>query len=595
MIRQGTDSVELRRAVLGNLTLIGLRLLLALVSLVVLLLREFELSKPVGVQPPPLRTAIPLYLKPEGLVVLIVLALTVFYAVLLNRRQHLGKLLIFQVLLDIGLISALVYDTGGAYSPFIPFYLVSLAATALVVGERWVWNAAALAGASFTVIAVLYGLGVVPSSYAHRLTRGELGGMRSFYKAVQIYLLPLCALFLVAALAGRLAGRLAHTELLHAELLAGLGEGVMLLDRKKRPVYLNSAFERLLGRSGTLEELRAVVEKEANLEKAINDALTEGRAGRGEFYWRRSSAELVHLATRVRPLLVPGRKSDDKTAPKGVLIVFEDISAEKKMKELQARQKRVEALGRLAASLAHEIRNPLASIRGAVQELGRVAKLPEEKRALLEIVMSESDRLNRILSDFLRFARLPSPRPRPVEVPRLLEDLKMLVISRADAAGVEVRVKAEAISGFTADQEQLHQALLNLCTNALQALQGCRDGEIVLRARKTDHRKAAGALSADESAAGERPGVLFEVADNGCGMAPEVRAEMFEPFFTTKSGGGGLGLAVVSRIMQGHGGIATVRSETGRGTIFRLWFPMRPEPAEDSEAASTKLSTPNIQ
>jgi signal transduction histidine kinase len=256
--------------------------------------------------------------------------------------------------------------------------------------------------------------------------------------------------------------------------------------------------------------------------------------------------------------------------PRGLILVLDDITAERKMEELLKHRQRIEAMGHISATIAHEIRNPLASIRGAVQEIGRVVAIPEDKKVLLEIVLSESDRLDQIISDFLRFARMRPPKLVPTDIGRVLADVKILLAARPEAKDARIMLSGDEGEPFPADPEQLRQLLLNLGLNALQAMVGSPRRELALRVCVMPRSRVLG-FKADQAL--ERPGVLVEVADTGPGMGADVQRRVFEPFFTTKPAGTGLGLAIAERVVQGHEGLISFESKEGAGTTFRVWLP----------------------
>ena len=217
------------------------------------------------------------------------------------------------------------------------------------------------------------------------------------------------------------------------------------------------------------------------------------------------------------------------------------------------RADRLSAIGQLAAGLAHEIRNPLASIDGAA-EVMQAAERPEEVRPeTMAIIRKECSRLNRLLTNLLDFARPRPPSWRQVEVGRVLDSVIELV---KHSAGKSVRLErriAEGLPLLLCDEEQLAQVVLNLTLNAAQAMPD--GGEILLTARK------------------EGDGILIQVRDQGAGIAPEDVDRIFDPFFTTKDSGTGLGLAVVEQIVSRHGGSVKAVKNPDRGMTFSLFFP----------------------
>jgi signal transduction histidine kinase len=220
------------------------------------------------------------------------------------------------------------------------------------------------------------------------------------------------------------------------------------------------------------------------------------------------------------------------------------------------RSERLYALGQLSAGLAHEIRNPLASIGGAASML-RKGSLTEERRLeLVGILERESRRLNNLLTSFLDFARPRSPQYRAVDAGQLLDSVIALAAHAAGRAPFTLRAEtAPGLPLLECDQEQLEQVILNLAINAIQAMPD--GGEIVLAAR------AEGAH------------IAIDVIDQGPGIPAEYLDRIFDPFFTTKENGTGLGLSVAHRIVQQHGGSLRVQNNGSRGTTFTIVLPAR--------------------
>jgi GAF domain-containing protein len=218
---------------------------------------------------------------------------------------------------------------------------------------------------------------------------------------------------------------------------------------------------------------------------------------------------------------------------------------------------RLAALGELSAIVAHEVRNPLGVIFNSLGPLRRMLKPAGDARLLFNIVEEEADRLNRIVGDLLDFARPSTPELRPEDLGRVVEDAVTAALGQPDGAHVDlVTDLAPDLPPVTMDSRQIRQAVLNVAVNAVQAMP--RGGRIALRTRR------------------ERGTALVEIEDTGGGIPEEVRQRIFEPFFTTKASGTGLGLAVVKRIVEGHGGTIAVHAAARGGTVFSLRLPLDP-------------------
>ncbi len=241
------------------------------------------------------------------------------------------------------------------------------------------------------------------------------------------------------------------------------------------------------------------------------------------------------------------------------MVLLRDRTRLKNLEEDLAEAKRLATIGSLAAGVAHEIRNPLSSLRGFAQLFATKLKGQEPLASYASTMVQEADRLNRVVTDLLFLARPRDLAPTEVDLPRLVDSLRGLLRFDLEHKGVVPLLRLDTGSVF-ADEDALRQCLLNLVVNALDALPES-GGSLT--------------LSSSRAEAGEEgpAGVWISVADNGQGMDEAVRQKAFEPFFTDKRQGTGLGLAIVQGIMRGHRGRAVIDSTPGQGTAVRLFFP----------------------
>lgn len=247
------------------------------------------------------------------------------------------------------------------------------------------------------------------------------------------------------------------------------------------------------------------------------------------------------------------------------MVLLRDRTRIKTLEDDLAEAKRLATIGSLAAGVAHEIRNPLSSLRGFAQLFANKLKGQEPLASYAATMVQEADRLNRVVTDLLFLARPRDLAPAEVDLPRLVESLRGLLRFDLEHKGVTPELDLEAESVY-ADEDALRQCLLNLLVNALDAMP--QAGEAERRITVASRRSGP-----DETP----PGVWISVADTGVGMDHAVREKAFEPFFTDKKQGTGLGLAIVQGIMRGHRGRAVIDSEPGRGTALRLFFPDDPD------------------
>jgi two-component system sensor histidine kinase PilS (NtrC family) len=253
----------------------------------------------------------------------------------------------------------------------------------------------------------------------------------------------------------------------------------------------------------------------------------------------------------------------------GLIGVCQDLSSIKQMEERVRRADRLAAVGRLSANMAHEIRNPLASISGAVEALSRELPPDETRNRLVEIVLRESERLNRIVADFLEYAR-PAPLARvEFNLAGMLDEVVLLIEHRALPADLKVIREYAELLPASVDPQQMRQAIWNLCINALQAMPA--GGELRVGGRVWPER------------APDR--LRIWIGDTGHGIPETELPHIFEPFYSTKPEGAGLGLAHVYRVLQDHGGQVEVQSRPGEGSTFTLTLPLsghaHPSPSRD--------------
>jgi signal transduction histidine kinase len=294
---------------------------------------------------------------------------------------------------------------------------------------------------------------------------------------------------------------------------------------------------------------------------AIVAAIRHGRkVSRGE-------GTVLHEDGRIFPIgLSTTTFERDSDGRPSVTAIFTDISDLKRLNELNLRAQRLEAVAALSASLAHEIRNPLASIRSSVEQLARSAHADEDDRYLAQLIVRESDRLSRLLSEFLDFARVRAAEFVPVDLQAVVTAAARLVREHPDCrADIEIRVQGSR-TVLDGDEDLLHRVVANLLLNAVQAVKG--PGLVNVNTRPAKAGDLPGGCTIEQP-------VCLEVRDNGPGIPAELRERLFEPFVTGRSGGSGLGLAIVQRAVEAHRGLVLVDSGPDRGTTFTIFFPAR--------------------
>ena len=363
-----------------------------------------------------------------------------------------------------------------------------------------------------------------------------------------------------------LAETLRRERLQASDVLDNIRSGVVTIDASGGLQYANQAASALLGLNLIPyigRPVRAELERAAPgllvaLERAIR---TRTRTSRAEALVRPDGRE---LQLGITVTFLRGEEMDDAGS---ATAIFSDISDQKRLEDLHVRAGQLEAVSELAASLAHEIKNPLASIRSAVEQLGRMPSADEDTGSLTRLVVRESDRLARLLTEFLDFARVRVTRVTPLDLAALVRDTMNLVAAHPDRSRTtELVFDAEpAEQTIDGDADLLHRAIFNLVLNAAQALGEGGAVRVTLRAA-TPETVPGGVLP-------ESGAVRLVIEDNGPGMPADVRDRIFTPFFTTKPRGSGLGLPVVHRAIDAHRGVVLVDSSPGSGTRFTIILP----------------------
>jgi two-component system sensor histidine kinase HydH len=267
-----------------------------------------------------------------------------------------------------------------------------------------------------------------------------------------------------------------------------------------------------------------------------------------EIGWMSSNSEETPLAVSVTPL------TGDQGEVSGAVVLLRDLRTLKALQQRVERTERLAALGRLAAGVAHEIRNPLGAIRGLVQYFQATWKEHAEQRVYLDVILREVDRLNRVVSDLVEFARPREPQREPHDLVEIVRHAVTLVQSDVRAKGIRiVHDLEERLPPLLVDRDMVLQALLNILLNAVEAMEP--GGELRIRL-------------ADSSG-----WVELAIQDTGCGIPPDHLERLFDPFFTTKRQGTGLGLAIAHSVIQAHDGEIIIDSTPDMGTTVTIRLP----------------------
>lgn len=350
---------------------------------------------------------------------------------------------------------------------------------------------------------------------------------------------------------------LQDTRALAAEVVSNLPAALLVLDPQGRISLANESAERLLGKRHS--DLVGRFGLEA-LPSELSGLLTGTGAARQ--IERELDAAIPGRGRVPVSASVSGITTEDGHRV-GTVLILRDLSEIRQLQEEVRRREKLAAVGRLAAGVAHEIRNPLSSIKGFATYFGSLFEEGSENKESAHIMIREVDRLNRVITELLEYTRPLEIKPVPVDAADLVAHSLRLVREDARVSGIEVRYVPSGLVPARLDPDRISQALLNLLLNAIQAMD------------------TGGLLEVDITR--NNGGLAISIRDTGKGIAREDLGRIFDPYFTTKPKGTGLGLAIVQKIIESHGGEISVESEPGKGSTFTITLPA--EAGQGSEAA----------
>lgn len=486
--------------------------------------------------------------------------LTIFYALYLRSLLPLSRLVTLQLTGDLAIATILVHITGGAQSAYTFFFPLAIVGSAVLRFRRGALMVAPAAALLFLSISLLGWFELLPTPAGQRVmpssaTALELG---------RYIALNLAAIVGVGALAFNLGGQLqrtsAHLEkqrsaaadllTLHEDIVHCLTSGLVTVDSRSQILTFNRAAQEILGMSAK----QAIGHRLGEISPALAELLEktpENRPSRrAEVTQPMGSGELI-LGASVSPLY------DHTYRTIGRILNFQDLTEMRRMEEHVSRAERLAVIGGLAAGVAHEIRNPLASISGSIELLSNSPTTDDDSRALMGIVTREIERLNKLVTEFLEYAHPRSPTLAPLELPPLIEDTVRVFVQDPRFERVELsfeKPETEPAHPLRADASKLRQLLWNLLRNAAEAA-------------------SAGGHHVRLSLEWDEIGAILRIRDDGPGIPRESFDRIFDPFFTTKARGSGLGLATVHGIVRDHGGTLRAENEESGGACFTARLP----------------------
>jgi two-component system, NtrC family, sensor histidine kinase PilS len=499
--------------------------------------------------------------------VVLLMAFSFLFSVLSHLFLKVQRFRLFitylQTIWDLLFVTVLLLFTGGVTSPYSFLYLLSIMNAGVLLGRREAFYTASLCGILYGAINDFQYFGYLDQIGLKQAVAQQFGAMHILFNIS----MNLIGFYLTCFITGYLSEQAKQNadalirksinydelERLNTTIVANVESGLLTVTQDGHIRVFNRYAEVLTGKSQA-----DVYDLPLNsVFPAIAEALCDpSRATRGEFSW----------SIPDKPPLILGYGTvaftDARGEQVGAIINFKDLTTKKHMEEALKRSDKLAVLGELAARMAHEIRNPLASMSGSVQLLADHGSIAENDQRLLAIILRETDRLNSLITDFLTYARPVSPQKEPIKFYNFIEDMCLLVSTDRRFGEIVITNHVSADMIIHADSNQMRQVMLNVFNNAAEAIQN--GGEIDV-----------GAHFLENSAQGTFKGeyAVITVRDSGSGITEEAAAHLFEPFWTTKNNGTGLGLAITYRIIEEHGGTITAESPPDGGCRITITLP----------------------
>ncbi len=475
-------------------------------------------------------------------------ALSVAYAVLLPRVKNLPAFAYLQLSLDSLSAIALIFVTGGIESWFSFVMLLVVIASAITMNKKAGYITATICGILYGTMIDLQFYRVIPLAYDPSAKE------RDFLYNIFSHI---TSLYLTAYLAGYMSSRLEKTSrrlaekdsdlkdlaFFNRELIEGLPSGLLTTDLSGRVQIFNKAAENITGIPRSTAARKNIMEIFPFITNPVETQRAEG-------------VVVFNGGERTIGLTISG-STDSSGQKTGYICIFQDIT---ELKNLEAELKHKEtlaAIGELSANMAHEIRNPLASLKGSIEMLKERTLTKDHGEKLMNIALSEMDRLNKIITDFLTYSRPRDPEFFRFDLNTMLDETVELIRNATmNTDMITIRKRFQGRREIVADPQKLRQVFLNLGMNAIESMHN--GGELIISTRDLNNM------------------VVVSVSDSGVGIPQESIKDIFYPFFTTKDRGTGLGLSIAYRIIEEHNGRITVKSTPGHGTTFEVAIPVTP-------------------
>jgi len=492
--------------------------------------------------------------------------LSFLYLVLLKTIKIIEVNVYVQVICDVTLITVLVYVTGGIESVYSVLYPLVIIYSALFVERRGGVITASASGILYGLLLDLEYYGVIEPIYGDPLGHGYSAGYvlsRIFIHLVSFYIVALLISFVVAqekkarSLLAEKESEFYQLDLLHRSIIESVSTGIITIDLDGHVKSFNRAAEEITGL--VFSEVR---------DKKIDAVFPGFPLGLHRMEGGKGEDRLINR----HEIVIPGREDrdmilgfsisslvDSKERKLGNIVIFQDLTAHKEMEREVEQNKRLALIGEMAAGLAHELRNPLASLYGSIQMLNKNLKLDDTNDRLMRIVLRGRDQLENLVKNFILLARPSLGDREQINIPDVIDDV-LESLRYAPDWHERIKVEKDACQGASTygNKTEVRQTLWNLVLNAVQSMPD--GGKLKIQ---------TSLVSPDNG----RKYVEIRITDTGYGIETDESGKVFEPFYTTKEAGAGLGLAIVNRIVESHGGKIKIESELNRGTSCTVLLP----------------------
>jgi two-component system sensor histidine kinase PilS (NtrC family) len=509
------------------------------------------------------------------LVIITSYILSLFYFFLLNLTKNIKITLYIQAICDVLMITGLVYATGGISSVYAVFYTLVIIYSVLFLERRGGLIIASACSICYGLLLDLEYYKILTPLYAivfqdNPFTAGYVFSKIIIY-ILSFYLIAFLAIFVVEqekktrTLLQEKETAFDQLDLLHRSIIESVDTGILTINLRGQIKSFNRAAEEITGYSFAEVEDRNIVylfpEYGGLLENIHTGDHPDSQQSRVEMYVESHEKKPLTLGCSVSFL-------NDGTGKRiGDILVFQDLTAIKKMELILEKNRRLAFIGEMAAGLAHEMRNPLASISGSIQVLHKSLPLNEPDERLMQIILRGKDQLESFMRDFLLLSRPTPGMSEMIKITDIIEDIIESIRYLPDWRDDIQVIKSlqDHLPFIRANKTEIRQLIWNVLMNAIQSMPN--GGRVTIETGKDTPDISAGQF------------LEIKISDNGQGIMENDLGKIFEPFYTTREKGTGLGLAIVNRIVEGHAGKIKVDSKSGEGTTFTIWLPCLQEEA----------------